>query len=338
MTNASHASQGHAFTMDLGDDALNQRIAHGMGEVERVLLERLSQGEDFITDKVTHLAVAGGKRFRPLMALLCSEFGPRPQSENVVKAAVVTEMVHLATLYHDDVMDEADRRRGVESANSRWDNTVAILAGDVLFAHASRLMSEIDTATVAHFADTFQELVTGQMLESIGARDGDPIAHYLKVIEGKTGVLIASAAYLGALHSGASREVVESCQRLGAAVGMIFQIVDDIIDIFSDPEESGKTPGTDLREGVFTLPVLYAMAEDSEAGRALREMLTGPLHTDAEVERALSLIGQTRGRARALDDVNAYLATANRELDILPQGPASEALRELSRYTIDRVG
>ncbi|MCT2339457.1 polyprenyl synthetase family protein [Corynebacterium sp. p3-SID1056] len=338
MTNASHASQGHAFTMDLGDDALNQRIAHGMGEVERVLLERLSQGEDFITDKVTHLAVAGGKRFRPLMALLCSEFGPRPQSENVVKAAVVTEMVHLATLYHDDVMDEADRRRGVESANSRWDNTVAILAGDVLFAHASRLMSEIDTATVAHFADTFQELVTGQMLESIGARDGDPIAHYLKVIEGKTGVLIASAAYLGAVHSGASREVVESCQRLGAAVGMIFQIVDDIIDIFSDPEESGKTPGTDLREGVFTLPVLYAMAEDSEAGRALSEMLTGPLHTDAEVERALSLIGQTRGRARALDDVNAYLATANRELDILPQGPASEALRELSRYTIDRVG
>ena len=256
----------------------------------------------------------------------------------MVKAAVITEMVHLATLYHDDVMDEAERRRGVESANSRWDNTVAILAGDVLFAHASRIMSEIDTATVAHFADTFQDLVTGQMLESLGARGGDPVEHYLKVIEGKTGVLIASAAYLGALHSGASADVVESCRRLGAAVGMVFQIVDDIIDIFSDPKQSGKTPGTDLREGVFTLPVLYAMGEDTDAGRELRDMLTGPLKTDAEVERALQLIGETQGRARALADVNAYLDTVNRELETLPAGPATDALRELSRYTVDRVG
>ena len=338
MANINHPSPRHGYDMDLGDDALNTRIAQGMGEVERVLLERLSQGEEFITDKVTHLAVAGGKRFRPLMALLCSEFGPDTASENVVKSAVITEMVHLATLYHDDVMDEAERRRGVDSANSRWDNTVAILAGDVLFAHASRIMSEIDTATVAHFADTFQELVTGQMLESLGARGGDPVEHYMKVIEGKTGVLIASAAYLGATHAGASQEVVASCQRLGAAVGMVFQIVDDIIDIFSDPAQFGKTPGTDLREGVFTLPVLYAMQEDSEAGRELRAMLTGPLQTDEEVQRALQLIGQTNGRERALDDVNAYLAAVNRELETLPAGPASDALRQLSRYTVDRVG
>ena len=238
-------------------------------------------------------------------------------------------------------MDEAERRRGVESANTRWTNTVAILAGDILFAHASRQMALMDLDTVAHFADTFSELVTGQMRETVGA-DGtgaaDPVEHYLKVIEEKTGVLISSAAYLGARHAGASDEVVERCSRIGDAVGMVFQIVDDIIDIFSDPEQSGKTPGTDLREGVFTLPVLYALQEDSPAGEELRGLLTGPLTNDADVARALELIGQTRGRERALDTVRGYVETVERELDALPDGPAREALRTMTRMTVERVG
>ena len=296
MTNGIQPSPRRAFPIELGNDELNERVTRGMAAVEELLAQRLSYGELFITEKVNHLAFAGGKRFRPLISLLCAEFGPNPGDENVVKGAVLTEMVHLATLYHDDVMDEADRRRGVESANSRWGNSVAILAGDVLLAHTSRLMAEIDTSTVAHFADTFQTLVTGQMRETIGAGEANPVEHYLQVIEEKTGVLIASAAYLGALHAGASADIVQRCQRLGAAVGMVFQIVDDIIDIFSDPEQSGKTPGTDLREGVFTLPVLYAMEESAE----LRELLQGPLLDDASVNHALTLIAQTQGRERSL--------------------------------------
>lgn len=338
MSNGIIPSPRYGFQMDLGDDALNTRVARGMDAVEQLLMERLEQGEDFITEKVTHLAKAGGKRFRPMVALLCSEFGPQPGALNVIKGATTTEMVHLATLYHDDVMDEAERRRGVESANARWDNTIAILAGDILFAHASRLMSEIDTATVAHFADTFQGLVTGQMRESVGARGGNAIEHYLKVIDEKTAVLIASAAYLGSLHAGAERAVVESCSRLGSAIGMIFQIVDDIIDIFSDSSQSGKTPGTDLREGVFTLPVLYALEEDSAAAEQLRGLLTGPLRSDADVERAINLLGQTQGRQKALAAVHRYLDVVEQELDFLPAGPANDALRQVSTYTVNRVG
>lgn len=338
MTNSTTPSPRNGFAFDFGDEGLTERVLAGMGEVEELLAARLGYGENFIAEKVNHLAFAGGKRFRPMMALLCSEFGPHPQSENVVKGAVMTEMVHLATLYHDDVMDEAERRRGVASANARWNNSVAILAGDILLAHTSRLMSEIDTETVAHFAHTFQILVTGQMRETEGAHGANEVEHYLKVVEEKTGVLIASAAYLGAKHAGADREIVDSCERMGAAVGVVFQIVDDIIDIFSDPEQSGKTPGTDLREGVFTLPVLYALEEDTPAGEELRAMLTGPLASDAEVERALELLRQTSGRERALDTVREYLAIAERELDTLPAGPANDALRTLATYTVDRVG
>lgn len=338
MTQGTQPSPRNDFAFDLGDTELTARVAEGMTAVEDVLAQHLAQGEDFVSEKVMHLAFAGGKRFRPLMTLLCSEFGPNPGCANVVRSAVLTEMVHLATLYHDDVMDEAERRRGVTSANSRWGNSVAILAGDALLAHASRLMGEIDTDTVAHFADTFQTLVTGQMRETIGVGSGNPVEHYLKVVEEKTGVLIASAAYLGATQSGAAPEVVESCQRLGAAIGVVFQIVDDIIDIFSDPSESGKTPGTDLREGVFTLPVLYALEEDSPAGQELRGLLTGPLQSDADVARALELLGQTQGRQRALATVHEYLAAVERELEVLPDVPARAALGSLAAYTVDRVG
>lgn len=324
--------------LDLGDQELAARVAEGLNSVEALMLERLSSGQDFLNEKVTHLAKAGGKRFRPLMAMLASEFGPEPQADKVIKGATIVEMVHLATLYHDDVMDEAAKRRGVESANARWTNTVAILSGDYLLAEASRIMSEIDTATVAHFAETFSELVTGQMRETVGPGGGDPVEHYLNVIREKTGVLIASAAFLGAMHSGAKEEDVRTLKELGEAVGMIFQIVDDIIDIFSDSTQSGKTPGTDLREGVFTLPVLYAMQDSGPAGEELRAMLTGPLIDDADVARALDLIAQTDGRQRALDDVRGYLADVDKHLDALPDIPANQAIRHISRYTVDRVG
>lgn len=324
--------------VDLGDAELNAVITEGMQRVEEKLRHELSQGADFVSEKVLHLTKAGGKRFRPMFALLASNYGRSPLSDDVIKAAVVVEATHLATLYHDDVMDEAEKRRGVESANSRWNNSVAILAGDILLAHASRIMGELGAETVLHFADTFEVLVTGQMRETIGAGSSNPVEHYMKVIEEKTGVLIATAGYLGAMHAGASPDHVKALQGYGAAIGMVFQIVDDFIDIFSDSLDSGKTPGTDLREGVFTLPVLYALEEDSPVGDELRSILTGPLTDDAQVARVLELLSQSTGRERALADVRHYLAEAESHLAALPDSPTTEALRNLAKFTASRVG
>ncbi|APT91853.1 geranylgeranyl pyrophosphate synthase [Corynebacterium phocae] len=325
-------------TVDLGDPQLTMRVATGVAAVEKLLLEEIKRGQQFVFEKALHLTSAGGKRFRPVMALLASEYGPEAGSEKVIKAATLVEVIHVATLYHDDVMDEADRRRGVESANSRWSNSVAILAGDALLAHASRIMSQLDTHTVAHFAETFEELVTGQMRETQGAGGANPVEHYTAVIREKTAVLIASAAYLGSYHAGVSPENCQRLKRIGSNIGMVFQIIDDIIDIFSDPKDSGKTPGTDLREGVFTLPVLYALQEDSEAGEKLRNLLTGPLKTDEEVAAAVALLHASGGREAALRDAEKYLAAVEEDLDKLPQNSATDALRELTQYTVKRVG
>lgn len=334
--------------LDLGDELLNTAVADGLARVESRLHEVLSTGESFLTDKISHLAVAGGKRFRPMFALLAAQYGDRSElvdgelSPEVADAAVVVELTHLATLYHDDVMDEAERRRGAPSANSRWSNSVAILAGDYIFAVASGLMADLGTDTVRHFADTFGELVTGQMRETIGPPSGDgggdDIEHYMQVIQEKTGVLIASAGYLGALHSGAPDHYRAALFRFGRHLGQVFQIVDDIIDIWSDPETSGKVPGTDLREGVFTLPVLYAMKEQTAGGQRLRELLTGPVTDDELVEEALTLIRESDGRTRALEAVERYRLEGERELAQLPAVPATEALRNLMGYSLRRLG
>ncbi|MBC3186077.1 polyprenyl synthetase family protein [Corynebacterium sp. zg-331] len=327
-----------AGSLNLGDEALNERVGRGLNLVEETLYEHLSRSDDILRDKVMHLVNAGGKRFRPMFALLASEYGERPMSEDVIRAAAVVEMTHLATLYHDDVMDEAARRRGVESANARWGNSVAILAGDHLLAQASGIMAQLGTDTVTHFAETFGTLVTGQMRETVGAQGGDPIAHYTRVIEEKTGVLIASAGYLGALHSGAKEEYVAALRGYGHAIGMVFQIVDDIIDLFSTPEESGKVRGTDLREGVFTLPVLYALGERGSVGDRLREILTGPVTSEEELSEALGLLERSEGRARAAADVAVWAQRAREYLAVLPQGPATRALEALVVYTAERLG
>lgn len=333
------AAEGNAPQFSLGDPVLTDSINEGLEQVEELLHAELSRGESFVTDKVLHLAQAGGKRFRPMFALIASQYGSKPGCAEVVSAATVVEMTHLATLYHDDVMDEADKRRGVDSANARWNNSVAILAGDILLANVSRIMAELGADTVSHFAETFHDLVTGQMRETVGPEGRDPIAHYMDVIKEKTGVLIASAGYLGALHSGAAPEVCDALRGFGYNIGMVFQIVDDIIDIFSDYSQSGKNPGTDLREGVFTLPVLYALAEDSPVGEELRAKLTGPIgDDDALLAEILDLLGRSTGRERALADVHSLLAGAESELAKLPAGPATDALTTLARLTVSRVG
>ncbi|MBF6141101.1 polyprenyl synthetase family protein [Nocardia farcinica] len=325
--------------VELGDAELAATVRNGLEEVEKLLIAELSDGEDFLQDAALHLAKAGGKRFRPLFTILTGQLGPRPTDPALITAGTVVELVHLATLYHDDVMDEATMRRGAPSVNSRWGNNIAILAGDYLFAHASRLTSTLGPDAVRIIAETFAELVTGQMRETMGARESqDPVEHYLRVVWEKTGSLIAAAGRFGGTFSGADTAHIERLARLGDAVGTAFQISDDIIDISSASEQSGKTPGTDLREGVHTLPVLYALREEGAEADRLRTLLDHPLHSDDEVAEALELLGRSQGMVLAKEKLQSYADQAYAELAALPSGPANDALEQLVRYTIERVG
>jgi heptaprenyl diphosphate synthase len=325
--------------VDLGDLALAATVREGLTGVEKLLVDELSDGEEFLLEAALHLARAGGKRFRPLFTLLTGQLGPRPGDPDLITAATVVELVHLATLYHDDVMDEASMRRGAQSVNSRWGNNIAILAGDYLFAHASRLVATLGPDAVRVIAETFAELVTGQMRETLGAKQSqDPVEHYLRVVWEKTGSLIATSGRFGGTFSGAGPEHVERLARLGDAVGTAFQISDDIIDISSASEQSGKTPGTDLREGVHTLPVLYALRDEGAEGDRLRGLLARPPQTDEEVTEALTLLSRSRGMVLAKEKLQGYADMAHAELSALPSGPANEALDRLVRFTVDRVG
>ncbi|HEX3257471.1 MAG TPA: polyprenyl synthetase family protein, partial [Pseudonocardia sp.] len=241
--------------------------------------------------------------------------------------------------YHDDVMDSATMRRGAESANSRWDNTVAILTGDFLFAHASRLVADLGPDAVRIIAETFAELVTGQMRETRGPRPGDdPVQHYLTVIAEKTGSLIATAGRYGGMFAGCPPEHVESLRRFGAVIGTAFQISDDVIDIASPSDDSGKVPGTDLREGVHTLPMLYALQGEGPDADRLRVLLARPITDDAEVAEALELLRTGPGLGRARDVLAAQAAEARAELGKLPACPAADALAALTIYVVDRTG
>jgi len=320
----------------LADPDLAAAVKVGLERVEQLLHDELRSELDFITQASLHLVEAGGKRFRPLFTLLAAQFGDGA-SDEVVRAAAVVELVHLATLYHDDVMDEATMRRGAASANARWDNTVAILTGDYLFANASRLVADLGPEAVRIIARTFAKLVTGQMQESLGPdAGGDPVEHYLRVVAGKTGSLIATAGRFGAMFAGLGEPETRALSRYGELIGMAFQISDDVIDIASPATESGKTPGTDLREGIRTLPVLYALA-DAPSGR-LAELLSGPIPADDLVTEALTLLRGSTGLERARQTVISFAEQARAELAVLPAAPAADALHSLTRFVVERTG
>ena len=324
--------------LPLADPALAETVDRGLDAVEDLLRREVHSDYRFVADTSLHLIEAGGKRFRPLLTLLAAQLAGGT-SEAVVVAATSVELVHLATLYHDDVMDEATMRRGAQSANARWDNTVAILTGDYLFAHASRLVSELGPDAVRIIAETFAELVTGQMRETRGPRDEDPIAHYLAVVAEKTGSLIATSGRFGAMFSGAPPVQVEAMRRFGEIIGTAFQLSDDIIDIASESGASGKTPGTDLREGVATLPVLHVLADDGPEAARLRELGVGSRELDdAEVDEALALLRDSDGLVRARAALDAQADSARAELAALPEGHARDALSSLLDYTVARVG
>jgi heptaprenyl diphosphate synthase len=325
--------------VDFGDPIFAQRVRDGVGRVEECIYSELRGADDLMTEAVLHLFEAGGKRFRPLFTVLSAHVGPDPENWEVTVAGAVIELVHLATLYHDDVMDEAQMRRGAPSANARWGNNIAILAGDYLFATASRLVSRLGPDAVRIVAETFAQLVTGQMRETKGTPDDDDaVSHYLKVVSEKTACLIAAAGRFGGTYSGATDDQTERLGRIGGIVGTVFQISDDIIDIASDPDESGKLPGTDLREGVHTLPVLYALRENGPDADRLRELLTGPVTDDGDVAEALALLRASGGIAAAKDTVAQYAAQARAELAALPDLPGTRALASLVDYTVNRHG
>ena len=328
--------------VDFGDAAFAATVRDGVGRIEQLMDTELRSADEVMTDSLTHLFKAGGKRFRPLFTVLSAQIGPNPDADEVTIAGAVIELVHLATLYHDDVMDEAEVRRGAPTANVRWGNNVAILAGDYLFATASRLVSRLGPEAVRLIAETFAQLVTGQMRETRGltgaAEGADPIEHYLKVVYEKTACLIAAAGRFGAMFSGADADQVERLSRLGGIVGTAFQISDDIIDIDSDSHESGKLPGTDVREGVHTLPMVYALREPGPDAARLRELLAGPIDDDEAVAEALALLRASPGMAKAKHTLAEYAAQAHAELALLPDVPGRHALQTLVDYTISRHG
>ena len=325
------------FGVPSTDPGLEADLRAGMEAVENLLRDTVKSDYPFVTETSRHLVEAGGKRFRPLLVLLAAQFGD-PRAAGVVPAAVVVELTHLATLYHDDVMDEAVLRRGADSANARWDNNVAILTGDFLFARASDVLADLGPEAVRLQARTFERLVTGQIRETVGPGPADdPVEHYLSVVADKTGSLIATSGRFGALLSGAEQSVVDVMTRFGERIGVAFQLSDDLLDVSSDSTTSGKMPGTDLREGVPTLPVLHARRSDDPSDARLLELLDADLDDALLHREALGLLRGSGGMDAARADLRRWADDARSVLSPLPAGPAREALESLCDVVVSRT-
>jgi len=315
---------------------LEATLVAQMAQVESLLLSHTKSEYPFVDETAHHLLAAGGKRLRPLLTLLTAQYGD-PTRVGVIAAAVACEITHLATLYHDDVMDEASLRRGVESANIRWGNTIAILTGDFLFAKSSDLLADLGPEAVRLQARTFERLVVGQIMEVQGPSSGqDPLQHYLKVVADKTGSLIAASARYGGMVSGAPAEITDTVTLFGEKIGVAFQLADDVIDIASESNQSGKTPGTDLREGVPTLVTLNVMASKDPADRDLQRLLSGPIEDEATVAQVLLALRGHRALEESRDQLHQVARGARTALGPLPASDATGALMSLCDAVIDR--
>ena len=316
---------------------LEVSLSAAMAEVEDLLRSQIEGNYPLVVETSRHLVTAGGKRLRPLLTLITSHFGD-PRKRGILEAAVVCELTHLATLYHDDVMDEAPLRRGVESANNRWGHTIAILTGDYLFAKASDLLADLGPEAVRLQARTFERLVIGQIMETQGPQKGeDPLAHYLQVVADKTGSLIATSARFGAMTSGASAETIETVTKFGEKIGVAFQLADDVIDITSDSKESGKTPGTDLLEGVPTLVTLNVMKSSDKADRDLQKLLSKPISDKKVVAQVLKELRNHKALDQSRLQLMQVARDARAALGPLPVNDATGALFSLCDAVVDRT-
>ena len=316
--------------------ALEAQLISQMADVESLLRSHTRSEYPFVDETAHHLVAAGGKRLRPLLTLLTAQYGD-PTGQGIIAAAVACEITHLATLYHDDVMDEAPLRRGVESANMRWGNTIAILTGDFLFAKSSDLLADLGPAAVRLQARTFERLVIGQIMETQGPNPGqDPLEHYLKVVADKTGSLIAASARYGGMISGAPAEITDTVTVFGEKIGVAFQLADDVIDIASESNQSGKTPGTDLREGVPTLVTLNVMNSNDPQDADLKRLLAAPITDEPTVQQVLVALRNHKALDESRQQLLQVAKEARSALGPLPINDATGALMSLCDAVIDR--
>ncbi|MBU1587070.1 MAG: polyprenyl synthetase family protein [Actinobacteria bacterium] len=320
-------------------------IEDGLEAVEAGLLAQMHYADEIADATSRYLLDAGGKRVRPVLTLLAAQLGDG-NNDAVITAAQAVEITHLASLYHDDVMDEAQMRRGVPSAQTVWGNSVAILTGDLLFARASKLISTLGERAIILQADTFERLCLGQLHETIGPRhDDDAVEHYLQVLADKTGSLIALAAEVGVIFANASEDYVMPVRTFGEKIGVAFQLIDDIIDLSDKSDVTGKTAGTDLRAGVSTLPLLYLRElakTDSDADELLRRIerdVTTAFYGEADEADLNEAIAELRDHAvtaRTLEEAHRWAREAVEALSPLPDGPVKKALTRFADSIVER--
>lgn len=320
------------------DEDLASRIVERLGTIELRLRDSVASSDDIMRWTGRHLMDAGGKRVRPLLVLLAGSFGDI-DAEGVQDAAVLVELTHLASLYHDDVMDSAPTRRGTDSAHALWGNNVAILTGDFLFARASALSARIGADAVRAHSETFERLCLGQLHETVGAKPGDdPFEHYISVLSDKTASLLALAGELGASLSGAPEPTGDVMRRYGEKVGVAFQLADDVLDLESDAATSGKTPGIDLREGVPTMPTLLVRRRAAEHPDARSLEIVERLDGDLSSETALDELVTMLRDDPALEETRQLAArTADEAIEILTELPAGPVRDALTGFTATLV-
>lgn len=326
-------------------DELEDQISDGLAQVEERLSQVLSDDRGVLDDIVGHLAKAGGKRMRPGLVLLCSHLGEHPYSEQILRACVVVELTHLATLYHDDVMDSAPTRRGVNAVQRVWGNNRAVLAGDLVFARASQVVATLGPDAVLQHAVTFDRLCRGQLNETFGPESGqDPVEFYIQVLADKTGSLVAQSARFGAELSGASEAVTEAVVQFGEKIGVAFQLADDVIDLSSDSADSGKTPGTDLREGVDTMPILLLRQDaargvlDEDGQKILAELSRGTLVSDdAALEQVVQMLRAHAVLERTRQLAFSWCENAKAAIAFLEDNEVKAALEKFADTLVDRI-
>lgn len=333
---------------------LGERLAHRLAVFEKRLHSTVRMGDTVVDAATSHLSDAGGKRLRPLLCFLTAELGANPEAESVYDSALVVELTHLASLYHDDVIDDAPLRRGVPAAQMVYGNHGAIMAGDVLFSRASRIVAGLGPRAVILQAEAFERLCMGELHETAGAGEGeDPIAHYLGVLADKTGSLIAAAARYGVLAAGGSEQAAAAVAAYGEKVGVAFQLADDVIDLVSEAEVTGKTPGTDLLEGVDTMPTLILRAQAAQAaqrgdnfaaqdpqGAEILALLESDALTAADgvqLARVVTLLREHAVLERTRELARQWADDAVQELAPLPAGEVHELLSDFAHLMVDRV-
>jgi heptaprenyl diphosphate synthase len=323
--------------LEAPDPTLENDVRARLDDVEEALVKAVRADSDLLAETASHLLSAGGKRFRPMLVLLAGYLGD-PTDPRLIPGSVAIELVHQATLYHDDVIDEADSRHGVASANARWDNTVAILTGDYLFARASEISTDLGPEICRLLARTIATLCDGQIREVDVSRTlRQEEKSYLEIIRRNTGALIATSCRLGGMLSDASPADVDTLEEFGEALGMAFQLSDDIMDITATESELEKEPGVDMKNGLYTLPVLYALESGEQREELSRLLAAGP--PDGErLERALEIVrgedSLDRARGTVAEEVDRAVTLASR----LPRGTATSALESLARYLAVRCG